>query len=131
MSAESEFCPVLALPQDVGGSRRSQWPAGPMALGLCPGSHRNPHLDWQGRVPTELHTMGPFLTSCTCVLSLVGVAVALRVGEQLRREGSGGEDPSSQAISSSNRNHMTSAWSCPQHAAGHRGPPGLALCLSG
>lgn len=60
MLAESEFCPVLALPQDVGGSRLNQWPARPMALGLCPGSHGNPRLDGKAECPRNSTPWIPF-----------------------------------------------------------------------
>lgn len=59
---------------------------GPRLWAPCPGSQGSPHLlDCKAEGPQTLHTMDPFLTPSTPVLSLVGVGVTLRVGEQLSR----------------------------------------------
>lgn len=57
------------------------------------------HTLWIGKAgcPRTRHTTDPFLTPCTRVLSLAGVAVASGLGSSYlgnERKGSGGEDPS-------------------------------------
>lgn len=81
-SAECWLCPKVWV-----GADDAKGQGGPWLWGLCPGSHGHPHL-WIGKVgclPMDTPSHGSVSDSLHTCPVLVGVAVALRLREQLPR----------------------------------------------